>query len=588
MAKQIRQLPIAPDSANPATFNARADAFVKAMQPFADDANALAKELEEFSANVDTKSGDVDTKYADLVQKYNDFIAKYADFFAKYDIFVPAYLDIKTKHGETVSTAKNHKEYIDALKTQIDEALERAKSFINSGNGGIIDDSKTAETSTFSSTEIVRRLNLKADDATAYREWNYKEISDDYTAQNNDALFVNITKPITITLPSGGKIKILDMAGNFSRYNVTAMAGGRKLIFNADYQRSERYFYGGQWRATGGFLLEEIDFYNISAKTLDGPTFINGGTNYAVYGEYLVFAKTSAFTVYDIGGRSILSIAQPLVSGFSLRNTQLVSDGLHLFYQKDNKWKVFKLDIPTKTFVEKNLGSFSSTYNSGSQILGIGGVASAPVFLDRSSEYSYIYMVGSDSVKKDSDPITHGRQKHFVCKNTLIVSKTERTSRSWVTNITTAAKNYIDVGGDKISYDYKKDIIYASNFAKTKLIKINAANASYTEEDMDATAIEKYLRGDFSYTSTCETQTTKGAIAIKDDGVELAYDAYENHKLIKITKKIGSTPINSAAGFRTAKTIKFNNTEIAVVEANNMGIQVIQIEYEKAKIIREI
>ena len=162
MAKEIAQLPIAPDSANPATFNERADAFVKALQPFADDANALAKELEEFSKNVDTKSGDVDTRYADLVQKYNDFITKYGDFFAKYDIFVPAYLDIKTKHGEVVSTAKAHKEYVDRLKAQIDEALERAKSFINEQNK-VIDDSKVAETSTYSSKKINEELGKKVD-----------------------------------------------------------------------------------------------------------------------------------------------------------------------------------------------------------------------------------------------------------------------------------------------------------------------------------------------------------------------------------------------------------------------------------------
>ena len=160
MAKEIAQLPVAPDSANPATFNERADAFVKALQPFADDANTLAKELEEFSKNVDTKSGDVDMKYADLVQKYNDFITKYGDFFAKYDIFVPAYADIGVKHGEVVATAKAHREYVDTLKAQIDEALERAKSFINEQNK-VIDDSKVAETSTYSSKKINEELGKK-------------------------------------------------------------------------------------------------------------------------------------------------------------------------------------------------------------------------------------------------------------------------------------------------------------------------------------------------------------------------------------------------------------------------------------------
>ena len=583
MAKEIRRLPIAPDSANPATFNERADAFVKAMQPFADDANALAKELEEFSANVDTKSADVDAKYADLVQKYNDFITKYADFFAKYDIFVPTYLDIKSKHGEV----KANKEHVDLVKTQIDEALERAKSFINNGNGGIIDDTKTAETSTFSSTEIVRRLDLKADDATAYKEWNYKEISDDYTAQNNDALFINTTKPITITLPSEGKIKILDMAGNFSKNNVTVIAGGKKLIFNADYQRAELYFYEGQWRATNGFLLEEIDFYEVSAKALSSSGISSGG-NYAFYGEYMICTNVASFAIYDIKNRQQISIAAPLINTYSLAAAQLSNDGLHLLYYSEDKWKMFKFNLSLKSFEEKSLGAFRSIYTGSGRLDIMGGGVFVPLILSRSGSTTVVYSVVNGTVGK-IDTTYESDNNFFVCRNVSLRLKKDSYRQSCIVNLTTRTKTEINIGGDKVSYDYAKNIIYASNFEKTKLIKINASDASYTEENMDAATIEKYLAGAFSYVATCATQTVNGNIGIKTDGVEITYETYLNNKRTTATQKVnGQIASGVAAGFRAAKTEKAGDTEIAVVEQENKIAMALLIEYKKAKITREI
>ena len=318
MAKQIRILPVAPDSANPATFNARADAFVKALQPFADDANALAKELEEFSTNVDTKSGDVDTKYVDLVEKYNDFITKYGDFFAKYDIFVPAYLDVKTKHGEVVATAKAHREYVDSLKAQIDEALERAKSFINEQNN-VIDDNRISETSTLSSTEIVRRLNLKADDATAYREWNYKEISDDYAAQNNDALFVNTSKSLTITLPSDGKVKIVDKVGNLSKFNVKLVDGGDIFVLNKDFQRVELFKFEGKWRVVSGTILREVSGYRVSVKSVD---IFSGGEadNFSIKENFLIACTTIEGAVISLDTATNILPATPSIPEYGLCN----------------------------------------------------------------------------------------------------------------------------------------------------------------------------------------------------------------------------------------------------------------------------
>ena len=219
MAKEIRQLPMAPNSADPAAFNERADAFVKALQPFADDANTLAKELEEFSKNVDTKSGDIDTKYADLVQKYNDFITKYGDFFAKYDIFTPKYDDAVKKHSEVVSTAKAHKEYVDRLKAQIDGALERAKSFINEQNK-VIDDSKVAETSTYSSKKINEELGKKVG------------IDDDTVTIKN----LKISKNKSSNLTKTSEILFRTAATNsFEISDVKGLYGGLKEYIDFDF-----------------------------------------------------------------------------------------------------------------------------------------------------------------------------------------------------------------------------------------------------------------------------------------------------------------------------------------------------------------
>ena len=178
MAKQIRTLPIAPSSARPATFNAEADAFVAALAGFVSDANALANEAEALSRNATDKSDNVDEKHTDLVTKYNDFIAKYQDFFAKFDLFIPKYEEVVIKHGETLTTAANHKIYVDNQKQLIDEALERAKSFINDGNGGVIDDTKISETSTYSSKKIQTELDKKM------------EQTDVYTRQQTDDVFL--------------------------------------------------------------------------------------------------------------------------------------------------------------------------------------------------------------------------------------------------------------------------------------------------------------------------------------------------------------------------------------------------------------
>ena len=318
MAKEIAQLPVAPDSANPATFNERADAFVKALQPFADDANALAKQLEEFSQNVDTKSADVDTKYADLVQKYNDFITKYGDFFEKYDIFVPAYLDVKTKHGEVVSTAKAHREYVDRLKAQIDEALEKAKSFINEQNS-VIDDGKVSETSTFSSKKINEELDKKVG------------IDDDTVTIKN----LKISKQKNSNLTKTSEILFRTAAGNsFEISDVKGLYGGLKEYIDFDFlsaplvvvSKGEEFDFD----AGGVSFGNETD----TIKTDDG-SYVVYSTGSQAYAKLLRISAGGALSTLSLPSQSTYT---PIT---------VFEDGARQLYIAEKKapfTKIYKLD----------------------------------------------------------------------------------------------------------------------------------------------------------------------------------------------------------------------------------------------------
>lgn len=507
MAKQIRILPIAPDSANPATFNARADAFVKALQPFADDANALAKELEEFSANVDTKSGDVDTKYADLVQKYNDFIDKYADFFAKYDIFAPAYLDVKTKHGEVASTAKTHKEYVDTLKAQIDEALERAKSFINEQNN-VIDDNRVSETSTLSSTEIVRRLNLKADDATAYREWNYKEISDDYAAQNNDALFVNTSKPLTITLPSDGKVKIVDKVGNLSKFNVKLVDGGDIFVLNKDFQRVELFKFEGKWRVVSGTILREVAGYGVSAKSIG--IFSSGEADSFSINENLLVACTIAQgVVIPLDTTTNILPATPSISGYGVGGFFVLNGILNLCLYNNNtpfEIKIFWFDVNSRQFKEKDTVSINQKIAaicpgySGTSLLSrcifaeniyVGAIK--PDGSLNSRKIIKIALDGSvDEVYESRQWNTDYYKMYMVIKDILLVLYQNSGVYYYSAAKDAVTKKDIDVsqvGNSENLYpsiDWMKNRVYIRNRDKTKALEIDLQTRNTKVVSIDA------------------------------------------------------------------------------------------------------
>ena len=538
MAKQIRQLPIAPDSANPATFNTRADAFVKAMQPFADDANALARELEEFSVNVDTKSGDTDIKYTDLVKKYNDFIAKYADFFAKYDIFVPAYLDVKKKHGEV----RTNKEHVDEVKRQIDAALKKATDMIN--EGGIIDDTKTTLVTTYSSMEIQRRLDLKADDATAYREWNYKEISDDFAAQNNDALFINTTKPITITLPSEGKIKIVDKVGNLSAHNVKLIDGVDIFVLNKDFQRVELFKFEGKWRVVSGYLLKQVVGHEFEPKKL---LDVSRGH---MSGRYFISATDYTYSVKDIFTGEEKAVALPAPTGHTLSSVRTVKNGVVASYYlfKDSKFehKIFLFSVDTMSFKEIPSAEFNKKTAGRS---ATGGLIFDP---NLGTEYAlFLVESGYGGVKI---PLIL-----FFDGSVLLAPEGQTNPRAWgnfivisssygpVSLYDVVAKQPIGIQPSLQRIDRVNKTIHILREESREYVKLDYANGTYEKTTISPEkAAEIKNMQDVYYAPKLQIGAKKDAtLEAVGDGIKVSYFSYIGGRKTKIEKEI--LPKNSQA-----------------------------------------
>lgn len=576
MAKQIGQLPIAPDSANPATFNARADAFVKAMQPFADDANALAKELEEFSANVDTKSGDTDIKYTDLVQKYNDFITKYGDFFAKYDIFIPKYDDAVIKHGEVVA----NKEHVDEVKKQIDIALKKATDMIN--EGGIIDDTKTTLVTTYSSAEIQRRLDLKADDATAYREWNYKEISDDFAAQNNDALFINTTKPITITLPSEGKIKIVDKAGNFSTHNVKLIDGADVFVLNKDFQRVELFKFEGNWRVVSGYLLKQAPGHKFEPrKLLDA----NGGH---MSGRYFISASSNTYSVKDIFTGAEKAVALPSPSGYALSSIAAVKNGVVALYYvvrgAKTEYKIFLFTIDLMSFRELPSADFNLKINGGAETARIIEPNLGP-------EFALFLVRKGNSVAPDTPLILFfdGRtdqgpgggsiNRASAWGNFIICSN----SYGPITIYDVVKKQQINIQPSIQKTDRPNKIIHILREEEREYVKLDYINGTYEKTTASPEkANEIKNMEEVYYAPKIQIGAKKNATleATNDGGIKITYHTYIGGKKTKVEKEIlpkgshikGAEAVGTIEGKDIFYAVDYEGKPKNIIEATEIQI----------------
>lgn len=521
MAKQIRQLPIAPDSANPATFNARADAFVKALQPFADDANALAKQLEEFSKNVDTKSADVDAKYTDLVQKYNDFITKYGDFFAKYDIFIPKYNDAVKKHSE-VEANKNH---IDTVKKLIDEALERAKSFINEQNN-VIDDAKTSDVSTWSSTKLKELIDLKADEITAYKEWNYKKISDDYVAKNNDAIYVDANKAVTITLPKDGKVKIMDFGGNFSQHNVTVSAGGKKFTFNIDYQKAELVFFDGEWRIVNGSLWFNVTLFKALHNSGYTPPIANIRGVFLSNGKLVMYGGNQAVIIdTTTGGSSMLSF--PAVTEYSYQGGSVVNNTLMLLYTKGGDMKAFKLKIDEKLFSEIPLTPSSLPYGT-----------MRPIQSKACSKFLISSISGGTTCSiSENGAVEHlgGGNSPVAFFDMLFLGSTYSTAT--LMDINTKTK-YLEgqIKGTQVGADRGNKCLYLEGSNSNELIIFDIAKKTYTKRT--EAGVGYFLNGGKNNDKKCRLQKNGGELEVRNNGIYLTETAYVDGKKSKKTEKL--------------------------------------------------
>lgn len=164
ITQELTQFGSAPDSLDPATFNQRADATVAHLHTHVTEQNAVGVQINKVTREINERASDLDNKYDEIVEKHTDFIPKYNDAVEKHGQIVTMHAEVEadTSHVDTlkneIDTIKTH---IDQTKNQIDTDLATAKSLINDGNGGIIDDAKTSAVSTWSSEKLENAFDKK-------------------------------------------------------------------------------------------------------------------------------------------------------------------------------------------------------------------------------------------------------------------------------------------------------------------------------------------------------------------------------------------------------------------------------------------
>ncbi|WP_169976219.1 hypothetical protein, partial [Campylobacter sp. RM16191] len=268
-----------------------------------------------------------------------------------------------------------------------------------------IDDTKVSDVSTWSSSELKRRFDLKADEATAYKEWNYKKISEDYTAKNNDAIYVDANKAITITLPSSGKVKIMDFKGSFSEHNVTVIAGEKKFTFNVDFQKAEMVFFDGEWRIANGELYEILQ-YPFGTQTTLSFGLGSGVQIYNIDNTIVAYDLAGNIRLYDSHSGANIPLSMPAPpSGYTLKGSQKVNNCVMSVYASGHNIIVYKLDVANRVFTQISLSSSYLQYSNVSVLSGAINCSRLLVKV-KYDTYSYVYAISeSGGVTRLNSPI---------------------------------------------------------------------------------------------------------------------------------------------------------------------------------------
>ncbi|QKG29724.1 hypothetical protein [Campylobacter sp. RM16187] len=366
----------APQRTDPKNFPTRADATVKHFLTHLDEQNTMSKQYNASIDELNTAITDIDNKYQEVVDKHTDFIPKYNDAVKKHDQIVTMHKEVEADTSH-VDTRKNEidaiKTHIDETKTQIDADLTTAKSMINEGNGGVIDDTKNSDVSTWSSNELQRRLDLKADEATAYKEWNYKRISDNYTAFDNDAIFIEANKTFNITLPESGKIKIVDKNGTLSQHNVKLITGDEVLVLNKDFQRVELFKFDGKWQVVSGYVLAERNEHSVTFReiTFASVGFFSGNTIIKTVGNILYQAPeiqniSTTYTPRAINLDTMTNIlpAMPTIPAELRACAVIMGNGLFIIALSTTDAKMFRFDLASGAYIEIDATAIRNVLNA--------------------------------------------------------------------------------------------------------------------------------------------------------------------------------------------------------------------------------
>lgn len=186
MAKTITRLPEPPTTAEPQNFDDRADVFVAALNPFRDEANALAEEAEANAqrsedANTTAQSAKESAQTsAQTASEAKEAAARSANEAAS---SAQAAEQIKTQTQtlaeaalSSAQAAKQSEQAAEQTKTELQTAtntLEQMKSIVKDG---FIDDSAQSETKTYSSKKIVELNEALSADVTQKLDQTGKEI----------------------------------------------------------------------------------------------------------------------------------------------------------------------------------------------------------------------------------------------------------------------------------------------------------------------------------------------------------------------------------------------------------------------------
>ncbi|WP_169976264.1 hypothetical protein, partial [Campylobacter sp. RM16191] len=430
-----------------------------------------------------------------------------------------------------------------------------------------IDDEKVSDVSTWSSSELQRLFDL------TYKEWNYKKISEDYTAKNNDAIYVDANKAITITLPSSGKVKIMDFKGSFSEHNVTAVAGERTFIFDVDYQRVELSLYDGEWMAVNGALYEKIQHHFASSRQYFPQEPRQAGA-FVSDGEVVLYADNQIRIINSETGNTV-SPALPSPNEYSFLGAQEVDGVLMVVYTRNGIVKIFNLNVSTKGFQEIALSNPNLRFPD---ITLVKSYKCSRLLLKVSYNQTHIlysFTRFGTAERLEGAPILSAFY------DVLFLAHPEASQISpQLINISTKAK-YLEgqIAGHRVTADLLKKCLYLSDSSKSKIIKFDIT-----------TKASSYVSTYSIENKKCKLQKNGGELEIKNEGLFINQIGYVDGIKTTVSEKIALTGMwkGLLQGFMNNITFRAGNFEIALLGENINFSHHILITYQNKTTTRRV